>query len=172
MSPTMDFLSSNLVYVCEEKGEWESENHSLNDTTLFWFSVASKYDLMNDVMSMGIHRLWKDYFMQLLSPTVGTRLVDVAGGTGTFSPLSFFLSVHHSPQCRTRRMLLFFLLILFLFPILIRRYCRTFCICSEVISTLCNTSSRTTKHCHCCRYQSFHAWDRQITLFSYHFRFW
>ena len=44
--------------------------------------VAEKYDLMNDVMSGGIHRLWKDHFMKRLAPTKGTKLVDVAGGTG------------------------------------------------------------------------------------------
>ena len=45
-------------------------------------NVASSYDLMNDVMSGGIHRLWKDHFMKRLSPIAGTKLVDVAGGTG------------------------------------------------------------------------------------------
>ncbi|PRD35603.1 UNVERIFIED_CONTAM: 2-methoxy-6-polyprenyl-1,4-benzoquinol methylase [Trichonephila clavipes] len=45
-------------------------------------NVAAKYDLMNDVMSGGIHRFWKDYFIHALSPTAGTRLLDVAGGTG------------------------------------------------------------------------------------------
>ena len=45
-------------------------------------SVASKYDLMNDVMSGGIHRLWKDAMMDWLAPRNGQRLLDVAGGTG------------------------------------------------------------------------------------------
>ncbi|GJQ72964.1 putative methyltransferase [Trypoxylus dichotomus] len=44
--------------------------------------VANKYDLMNDLMSAGIHRLWKDIFMHTLSPTKNTQLLDVAGGTG------------------------------------------------------------------------------------------
>ena len=48
-------------------------------------NVAEKYDLMNDVMSGGIHRLWKDYFMEKLAPQPGTKLLDVAGGTGTVS---------------------------------------------------------------------------------------
>lgn len=38
---------------------------------------------MNDVMSLAIHRMWKDYFMMKLSVTDSTNLVDVAGGTGT-----------------------------------------------------------------------------------------
>ncbi|XP_022187199.1 2-methoxy-6-polyprenyl-1,4-benzoquinol methylase, mitochondrial [Nilaparvata lugens] len=45
-------------------------------------SVASSYDLMNDAMSFGIHRVWKDTFMLRMSPTPGTKLLDVAGGTG------------------------------------------------------------------------------------------
>lgn len=44
--------------------------------------VASKYDIMNDVMSGGVHRLWKDAMMDWLAPRAGQRLLDVAGGTG------------------------------------------------------------------------------------------
>lgn len=44
--------------------------------------VAKSYDIMNDAMSMGIHRVWKDQFMERLGPTHGTRLLDMAGGTG------------------------------------------------------------------------------------------
>lgn len=44
--------------------------------------VASRYDIMNDVMSVGVHRLWKDAMMDWLAPRPGTRLLDVAGGTG------------------------------------------------------------------------------------------
>jgi demethylmenaquinone methyltransferase/2-methoxy-6-polyprenyl-1,4-benzoquinol methylase len=45
-------------------------------------NVASKYDIMNDVMSMGIHRVWKDALMDWLAPRDGQQLLDVAGGTG------------------------------------------------------------------------------------------
>ncbi|KAI9501897.1 UbiE/COQ5 methyltransferase [Coemansia spiralis] len=45
-------------------------------------NVASKYDIMNDAMSLGIHRLWKDHFIRKMAPTPGARLLDVAGGTG------------------------------------------------------------------------------------------
>ncbi len=45
-------------------------------------SVAGKYDVMNDVMSAGIHRLWKDAMMDWLAPRAGQKLLDVAGGTG------------------------------------------------------------------------------------------
>ena len=47
--------------------------------------VASKYDIMNDVMSVGIHRIWKDAMMDWLAPRPGTKLLDVAGGTGDVS---------------------------------------------------------------------------------------
>ncbi len=45
-------------------------------------NVASKYDVMNDAMSMGIHRIWKDAMMNWLAPRAGQKLLDVAGGTG------------------------------------------------------------------------------------------
>ena len=44
--------------------------------------VASRYDVMNDLMSGGVHRLWKDAMMDWLAPRPGQRLLDVAGGTG------------------------------------------------------------------------------------------
>lgn len=48
-------------------------------------SVASKYDIMNDVMSVGIHRIWKEAMMDWLAPRAGQKLLDVAGGTGDVS---------------------------------------------------------------------------------------
>jgi len=45
-------------------------------------SVAGKYDVMNDAMSLGIHRIWKDAMMDWLAPRARQRLLDVAGGTG------------------------------------------------------------------------------------------
>ncbi len=47
--------------------------------------VASKYDVMNDAMSMGIHRIWKEAMMDWLAPRPGQKLLDVAGGTGDIS---------------------------------------------------------------------------------------
>ncbi|WP_136652113.1 bifunctional demethylmenaquinone methyltransferase/2-methoxy-6-polyprenyl-1,4-benzoquinol methylase UbiE [Paracoccus aeridis] len=44
--------------------------------------VASKYDVMNDLMSVGVHRLWKTAMMDWLAPRNGQLLLDVAGGTG------------------------------------------------------------------------------------------
>ena len=45
-------------------------------------SVASKYDLMNDLMSFGIHRLWKRFTVELGAVREGQRVLDLAGGTG------------------------------------------------------------------------------------------
>lgn len=45
-------------------------------------SVASRYDVMNDLMSGGVHRLWKAAMTAALKPRPGQRLIDVAGGTG------------------------------------------------------------------------------------------
>ncbi|MEN3975478.1 bifunctional demethylmenaquinone methyltransferase/2-methoxy-6-polyprenyl-1,4-benzoquinol methylase UbiE [Emcibacter sp. SYSU 3D8] len=45
-------------------------------------SVASRYDVMNDAMSGGVHRLWKSAMIDWLHPRPGMRLLDVAGGTG------------------------------------------------------------------------------------------
>jgi len=44
--------------------------------------VAGRYDLMNDLMSGGLHRLWKDAAAARLNPQPGERIVDCAGGTG------------------------------------------------------------------------------------------
>jgi demethylmenaquinone methyltransferase/2-methoxy-6-polyprenyl-1,4-benzoquinol methylase len=45
-------------------------------------SVARRYDVMNDLMSGGMHRLWKDRFVNRVKPRTGERVLDMAGGTG------------------------------------------------------------------------------------------
>ena len=45
-------------------------------------SVASRYDLMNDLMSAGIHRLWKRFTLELSAVRSGQTVLDIAGGTG------------------------------------------------------------------------------------------
>jgi demethylmenaquinone methyltransferase/2-methoxy-6-polyprenyl-1,4-benzoquinol methylase len=45
-------------------------------------SVARKYDVMNDAMSVGMHRLWKDRFVRRVKPRAGETILDMAGGTG------------------------------------------------------------------------------------------
>ena len=49
--------------------------------------VYNKYDLMNDVMSLGIHRIWKDKFIDWMNPSRNSSLIDVASGTGDIAKL-------------------------------------------------------------------------------------
>jgi len=49
--------------------------------------VYKKYDLMNDIMSFGIHRLWKEKFIDWMNPQSDSKLIDVASGTGDIAKL-------------------------------------------------------------------------------------
>ena len=49
--------------------------------------VYDKYDLMNDIMSFGIHRIWKDKFIDWMNPSRDSSLIDVASGTGDIAKL-------------------------------------------------------------------------------------
>ncbi len=60
-------------------------------------SVAQKYDVMNDLMSFGLHRLWKHFAIQVSGVRAGDRVLDVAGGTADLS-LAFAKKVVHSGQ--------------------------------------------------------------------------
>ncbi|KAH8684744.1 ubiquinone biosynthesis methyltransferase Coq5 [Tricladium varicosporioides] len=73
-------------------------------------NVATSYDTMNDFMSLGIHRLWKDYFVRSINPgsssstnpsaNPGWRMLDIAGGTGdiAFRLLDHAHTINHSPS--------------------------------------------------------------------------
>ena len=50
-------------------------------------SVSSKYDLMNDLSSLGLHRLWKQELINMISPQSNQSLLDIAGGTGDIAKL-------------------------------------------------------------------------------------
>jgi demethylmenaquinone methyltransferase/2-methoxy-6-polyprenyl-1,4-benzoquinol methylase len=62
-------------------------------------SVASNYDLMNDAMSVGIHRVWKNMTITRLNPQPGEHLLDVAGGTGDIARRF----IKAADEVRTRR---------------------------------------------------------------------
>jgi demethylmenaquinone methyltransferase/2-methoxy-6-polyprenyl-1,4-benzoquinol methylase len=49
--------------------------------------VSKKYDLMNDIMSFGVHRLWKEKFIDWMNPSSESKLIDVASGTGDIAKL-------------------------------------------------------------------------------------
>ena len=50
-------------------------------------SVVNEYDLMNDLMSFGIHRIWKKELIQMINPSCRQKLVDVGCGTGDIGKL-------------------------------------------------------------------------------------
>ena len=52
-------------------------------------SVANNYDIMNDVMSLGMHRLWKRHFVHLANIRPDFQILDLAAGTGDISALFF-----------------------------------------------------------------------------------
>ncbi len=68
--------------------------NTIHDKTKFVNSVFSevheKYDLMNDIISFGTHRIWKEKFIDWMNPLPNTKLIDVASGTGDIA--SFFLN--------------------------------------------------------------------------------
>ncbi len=64
---------------------YNRENRRL--VTKVFQDVSSKYDMMNDLMSLGIHRLWKKKFINWLNPQKNTTLIDVASGTGDIAKL-------------------------------------------------------------------------------------
>nr|KAF6403212.1 coenzyme Q5, methyltransferase [Molossus molossus] len=68
-------------------------------------SVAKNYDVMNDMMSLGIHRIWKDLLLWKMHPFPGTQLLDVAGGTGdiAFRFLNYVQGQHQIKQKRQLR---------------------------------------------------------------------
>src|SRR3546814_16040949 len=57
----------------------EENNRRVGDV---FRSVAARYDLMNGLMSGGLHRLWKDQFVRRVKPRPGEAILDMAGGTG------------------------------------------------------------------------------------------
>lgn len=61
------------------------ENEKARKVRGVFDSVASKYDLMNDLMSAGLHRAWKAYTVQVANLKPGERALDIAGGTGDLS---------------------------------------------------------------------------------------
>ena len=64
---------------------YHSDNERL--VTKAFQDVFAKYDFMNDLMSLGIHRLWKKNFIHWLNPQKNTKLIDVASGTGDIAKL-------------------------------------------------------------------------------------
>jgi demethylmenaquinone methyltransferase/2-methoxy-6-polyprenyl-1,4-benzoquinol methylase len=65
--------------------ETVDENEKAKRVRGVFSSVAGKYDVMNDLMSAGLHRLWKKFAIEVAAPRKGERVLDVAGGTADLS---------------------------------------------------------------------------------------
>jgi demethylmenaquinone methyltransferase/2-methoxy-6-polyprenyl-1,4-benzoquinol methylase len=72
----MTRLAHTFGYQAVDEHEREQRIRSV------FVAVARRYDLMNDVLSLGVHRLWKRTLVRMAAPAAGQRIVDLAGGTG------------------------------------------------------------------------------------------
>merc|ERR1719272_1194852 len=72
-------LSTRTTHFGKAEVPWADKENLVKKV---FSNVAPSYDIMNDLMSGGVHRLWKDELIRQLNPTPYTRLLDVAGGTG------------------------------------------------------------------------------------------
>ena len=76
--------------------------NTIHDKTKFVNSVFSdvhgKYDLMNDIISFGAHRVWKEKFIDWMNPLPNTKLIDVASGTGDIAELFLKKKSNHKNQ--------------------------------------------------------------------------
>ena len=69
-------LAKTFGYKCVDEQERERRIRRV------FVAVARRYDLMNDLLSLGVHRLWKRAMVRMAAPAPGQRIVDLAGGTG------------------------------------------------------------------------------------------
>ncbi|XP_067911324.1 2-methoxy-6-polyprenyl-1,4-benzoquinol methylase, mitochondrial isoform X1 [Heterodontus francisci] len=85
--------------------ETVSESEKTEKVYKVFKNVAKNYDIMNDAMSLGIHRLWKDALLHTMNPLPGTKLLDVAGGTGdiAFRFLDYVRSQHERQNRRAMK---------------------------------------------------------------------
>eukprot|EP01080_Neovahlkampfia_damariscottae_P011594 gene11594-4837_t len=78
---TLDWaFSQKKIWTTTLQSDPNKKKDPLQDEV--FHKVADQYDLMNDAMSMGIHRLWKDDFVSQIKPKPGMNILDMAGGTG------------------------------------------------------------------------------------------
>eukprot|EP00062_Callorhinchus_milii_P013842 gi/632962376/ref/XP_007897280.1/ PREDICTED: 2-methoxy-6-polyprenyl-1,4-benzoquinol methylase, mitochondrial isoform X1 [Callorhinchus milii] len=82
--------------------ETVSESEKAERVYKVFENVAKRYDVMNDAMSLGIHRLWKDALLYKMNPMPGTKLLDVAGGTGDIA-FRFIDYVRSQQERRSRQ---------------------------------------------------------------------
>jgi len=72
-------MTDKTTHFGYQQVDWDEKKRRVADV---FDSVADKYDVMNDVMSFGVHRLWKRFAIELSGARPGQRILDLAGGTG------------------------------------------------------------------------------------------
>ena len=72
-------MTNQKTHFGYQEVDWKDKDAKVGEV---FDSVAGKYDLMNDLMSLGVHRLWKRFAMQQTGLRAGQQALDVAGGTG------------------------------------------------------------------------------------------
>ena len=84
MSPSAGLLASSIAVMTTTHFGFQSvdEKDKAKAVRGVFDSVASKYDVMNDLMSVGMHRAWKAYTVLVANVKDGQRVLDIAGGTG------------------------------------------------------------------------------------------
>ena len=75
-------MNDNKTHFGYQTVSEEEKTHKVSEV---FSSVASRYDLMNDLMSMGIHRIWKKFTIHQAGVRKGQQVLDVAGGTADLS---------------------------------------------------------------------------------------
>jgi len=75
------------------------EEEKQTEVNKVFTNVAEKYDIMNDVMSLGLHRAWKNYLISEIAPNYQMKLIDVAGGTGDIA----FRFLNHLENSSTQK---------------------------------------------------------------------
>ncbi len=81
-SPTQEKPSDNNAQTTHFGYEQVATSDKADKVAEVFHSVADKYDVMNDLMSMGVHRLWKRYTIETSGAKKGDTILDLAGGTG------------------------------------------------------------------------------------------
>lgn len=79
---SLDFNMSNKTHFGFQEVDWQDKAKKVESV---FSSVAKNYDIMNDAMSFGLHRLWKKHFVQRVNVCANAAILDLAGGTGDIS---------------------------------------------------------------------------------------
>ena len=89
----MSAKDNQKVYFGDKKVSKENKKDGVES---IFTKVSDNYDLMNDVMSFGVHRIWKNKLIDWMNPSRNSSLIDVASGTGDIAKLFSLRNKNHS----------------------------------------------------------------------------